>query len=269
MTQRESLALIAALGQVAQSVEQWTENPRVGGSIPPLATTSVAADVATEGTTVGMVLTVTSLAAMQDLLKDNPPSALNKINKEKLQAMAIPDPQIEAFLKNYNYSPTEKTLPVEALNRMGDVKGREVFIAHATAAPDKTVARWMQQRAEMMANYVNELGPGDIVDVGDDPLLLTRDGVVLAVVPTDYLAWSEELSQAAQRVAQDIAGRSDVKAQAIWSEGEVDPVARKAMEGRGWEVQEDVQLASRATGEDAQGRPGLSPAGMAATKVAP
>ena len=24
--------------QVAQSVEQWTENPRVGGSIPPLAT---------------------------------------------------------------------------------------------------------------------------------------------------------------------------------------------------------------------------------------
>ncbi len=27
-----------AYGQVAQSVEQWTENPRVGGSIPPLAT---------------------------------------------------------------------------------------------------------------------------------------------------------------------------------------------------------------------------------------
>ena len=26
-------------GQVAQLVEQWTENPRVGGSIPPLATT--------------------------------------------------------------------------------------------------------------------------------------------------------------------------------------------------------------------------------------
>ena len=26
--------------QVAQLVEQWTENPRVGGSIPPLGTTS-------------------------------------------------------------------------------------------------------------------------------------------------------------------------------------------------------------------------------------
>ncbi len=28
-----------SIGQVAQLVEQWTENPRVGGSIPPLATT--------------------------------------------------------------------------------------------------------------------------------------------------------------------------------------------------------------------------------------
>ena len=28
-------------GQVAQSVEQWTENPRVGGSIPPLATNHI------------------------------------------------------------------------------------------------------------------------------------------------------------------------------------------------------------------------------------
>ena len=28
------------LAQVAQSVEQWTENPRVGGSIPPLGTTA-------------------------------------------------------------------------------------------------------------------------------------------------------------------------------------------------------------------------------------
>jgi hypothetical protein len=31
-----NVSLVA--GQVAQSVEQWTENPRVGGSIPPLAT---------------------------------------------------------------------------------------------------------------------------------------------------------------------------------------------------------------------------------------
>ena len=30
--------LPAPYAQIAQSVEQWTENPRVGGSIPPLGT---------------------------------------------------------------------------------------------------------------------------------------------------------------------------------------------------------------------------------------
>ena len=30
--------LVVQIGQVAQLVEQRTENPRVGGSIPPLAT---------------------------------------------------------------------------------------------------------------------------------------------------------------------------------------------------------------------------------------
>jgi hypothetical protein len=31
----------ALWGQIAQSVEQRTENPRVGGSIPPLATSKI------------------------------------------------------------------------------------------------------------------------------------------------------------------------------------------------------------------------------------
>ncbi len=39
LTLRESAALIRVPdGRIAQSVEQWIENPRVGGSIPPPAT---------------------------------------------------------------------------------------------------------------------------------------------------------------------------------------------------------------------------------------
>ena len=35
-----SSSIIRSCGQVAQSVEQWTENPRVGSSILPLATSN-------------------------------------------------------------------------------------------------------------------------------------------------------------------------------------------------------------------------------------
>ena len=34
----DPVAFSAACAQVAQLVEQWTENPRVGGSSPPLGT---------------------------------------------------------------------------------------------------------------------------------------------------------------------------------------------------------------------------------------
>ena len=44
-------------------------------------------------------------------------------------------------------------------------------------------------------------------------------------------------------------------------EGQVDPVARKALEARGWKVSENVRLASKAAGESA-GKPGVSPAGV-------
>lgn len=42
LTKAPTACLIAPLfGQIAQSVEQRTENPRVGGSIPPLANLQV------------------------------------------------------------------------------------------------------------------------------------------------------------------------------------------------------------------------------------
>ena len=78
---------------------------------------------------------VTSLASMQDILKDNPPATLATINKEKLEAMGIKGSQADALLKNYNYTPAEMTLIVEALKRMGDIKGRDIFVAFATTAP--------------------------------------------------------------------------------------------------------------------------------------
>ncbi len=231
--------------------------------------TSVAMDVATEGTTLGTVVTVTSLAAMKDVLKDNPPGTLARINRKKLEGMGVPDHQIDAFLKNYNYTPTQATLLVEALNRMGNVKGREIFIAHASAAPDKPMARYWQQMAEMMANYVTEKGGrAEIISVADHPWLRTREGVVLAVIPVDYMIWSRELDDAERDAAADIAALSKVSRKEVWAEGAVDPAARRSLEARGWTVRHNVKLATRES-KAAEVKPITSPGARGAAKVAP
>jgi len=157
--------------------------------------TSVAIDVGTEGTLAGTVTTVTSLASMKDILKDNPPATLAKINKEKLQAMGIKAYQADALLKNYNYTPAEMTLIVEALKRMGDIEGREIFVAFATAAPDRQIARFMQHYAEMLADYITTVETGSLVDISGETWFVSGAGSLVGVFPLDYLAWTEEAAE--------------------------------------------------------------------------
>jgi len=205
--------------------------------------TSAAADAATKGTLAGTVLDISSFGKMKDILKDNPPVTLDRINEEKLLAMGISEHQIDAFLKNYNYSPSDEALLVEALRRMGDIKGREIFFTYATAAPDRTTARFMQQRAEMMANYLNNTETGEIIKIGRTAWFLTRTGIVVGHAPIDYLAWTPDAASALDTVDRYVEERDGVKGKELWIEGYVGPVAERSMQDRGWIIKTEVGLA--------------------------
>jgi hypothetical protein len=208
-------------------------------------TVGVAMDVVTAGT-VGTVVEVTSMSEeMNAMLLDNPAALVTKINRKKLKDMGIPKDVIEPFLLNYNYTPMEKSLLVEALKRMDGAKGRELLVGQATAAPDKVIARYFQQMAEMMANYHEKSGPVDIVKVDMAPWLMTRKGTLVGVYPIDYLAWTAE----AAVIAGNVARTSKAKARELWLEGSASPQAREALTGRGWLVKERVGLL---TGESLQ-----------------
>ncbi len=221
---------------------------------------AVGADVATSGTMAGTVVTVTSLASMKDVLKDEPPSTLSKINRKKLEKMGIGKAQIDALLKNYNYTPADMTLMVEALTRMGNVKGRDLFVIYATAAPDKVIAQYMQQYAEMLANYITQTERGDIVTIEDEAWLLTASGKLVGAFPIDYLSWTAGVD-GAERVASEGAEKRGVKAKVLLLEGQAAPATRKALEARGWQISENVQLAAQKA-DKAGGRPGATPVGV-------
>ena len=224
-------------------------------------TVGMAMDAATAGTTTGTVISVTSLSGeMNDILLDNPPEALTKLNRKKLKGLGISRDVIDPFLLNYNYSPMEKTLLVEALSRMDGAKGRELFIAQAAAAPDQVIARYMQQMAEMMANYYTAVEAADIVKVDTYVWLLNRKGTLVGVFPIDYLAWTQEASSVVKGVEKD----SRVKTRELWLEGSVSPLGRKALINGGWTVKERVALL---TGDALQDQT-ASGAGMGATSTA-
>jgi hypothetical protein len=204
---------------------------------------SMGMDAASAGSTLGTVVTVASTASMKDILMDEPPSTLSRINRKKLEEMGIPKLNINALLKNYNYTPTEMTVMVEALRRMGDIKGREIFVTYATAAPDKVITRYVQQTAEMLANYIEKNGTGNIVNMGNDAWLVTSSGKLIGAFPIDYLAWMTEI-EAEEKLIPVSSTEYGYKSRELLIEGQVDPAARKAMESRGWKIREGVNVAA-------------------------
>lgn len=193
----------------------------------------------TEGTTLGTVISLVGMTAdMNAILLDNPPEELTKINREKLVNMGISEVMIDPFLRNYNYTPMEKLLLIEALKQMDGAKGREIFVARAMAAPDKVVARYHQQMAAMMLNYYKKVMAADIVKVEKEVWLINRKGTLVGVFPIDYLAWTAETSAIAAAVEKD----PKAKTRELWLEGSASPECNKALTARGWTVKERVAL---------------------------
>jgi hypothetical protein len=207
--------------------------------------TSMAISVGTAGSLAGTAATVTRVASMKNLLKDNPPATLTKINRETLLAMGVAGYQADALLKNYNYTPAEITAICEALKWMGDIKGREIFVAFATSAPDRQIAHFLHHYAEMLADYITTVETGDIVDISGNPWLVSRSGSLVGAFPIDYLAWTQGVAESTGAASGQMAERG-IKRKKLLLKGQASPQARAALENRGWKISENVRLASPA-----------------------
>ncbi len=230
-------------------------------------TLGVARGAVTDGTTIGTVVEVVSLTGeMNAVLQDNPPEGLTRINREKLLAMGIPAKIADPFLKNYNYTPMEKCLLVESLRRLEGAQGRDLFIAEATAAPDREMARYMQQRAEMMANYHTKTTAADIVKIGNSILQINRKGVLVGIYPFDYLVWTENTA----RIAAAVAKNAQARKREIWLEGTASPASLAALTAGGWKVKERVGLLTgQALQDQSAAGAGAGAVGAAVKRVVP
>ena len=203
--------------------------------------TSFAISLGTDGSLAGVAVDAARLAKMKNMLKDNPPVGLARMNLQKLIDIGIAEYQAEALLKNYNYTPMEMTLICEALLQMGDIRGREIFVAFATSAPDRQVAHFVRHYAEMLADYITRVESGNIVGVQGAAWLLSDSKTMVGMFPIDYLAWTPGLSDTLEGVSKKSAGFGS-RSKKILLTGLFSPRARTALEKRGWELSEKAVL---------------------------
>jgi hypothetical protein len=225
------LPLANQLGTIAKS--------SVAGGLTVAVGMEVAAG--TEST-FGMILFISSTAeAMRKLAADNPPGALWKINRKKLEELGINGELIKAYLSNYAYNPQEMTMFVGELETMKGVKDLDTFISIATLAFNESVALYYRLTAQLMAGYHNNVSPAvRIVTLKGEPALQTKDGKVVLLGDVDYVYWTREIGDVLNGVENDVAELSGVSAKEVWISGKIDDTARKVWESKGWKIVQDA-----------------------------
>jgi hypothetical protein len=209
----------------------WTAT---GGSLTVKAALSAIPGGA--GAAVSMTGTAESL---RGLIRDKTPDELQKLNSKRLSDMGIPAPLVKVFMSNYAYDPQEKTLLVGELVNMKNVKDKSVFITAACSARQESMTVYMRVMAQLMNIYNEKTKSADRFVEGDGlPLLRKKDGTVVGIFPIDHVSWTKRFAEKEKAVSEAIMKMPQVKGKELWIAGTVDQTARKALEGRGWKVQE-------------------------------
>src|SRR5271157_2538668 len=177
-----------------------------------------------------------------NLLSDKTPAELASINQSSLAAMGVSDASIQAFMQNTQFDPYEQTLLVNALAGMAGVRDRGLYIDKAAAAFEESVAVFLRVRAQLISLYNGKTQSVQrFVDADGIPVLLTNNGKIIAIFPLDYIAWTPNFARKAQAVSGAIKQMSGISGKEFWVTGKVNPIARKALEAKGWKVEERVR----------------------------
>jgi hypothetical protein len=186
----------------------------------------------------GAAASLTSTSeTVRSVVRDNPPAALNELNKKKLSGMGISGGTINTFMHNKYYDPFEQTLLVGELESLSGVKGRDAFISVASRIDEESVALFMRATAQFAALFNKTVRPVEgFVEVSRLIFIKTKDGRMIGIFPVDNVAWTANLSEREKGISQEIGKIKGVRGKELWFGGPIDRSARQALEAKGWKV---------------------------------
>jgi len=193
----------------------------------------------TGGTVVSNMKTSDS---MYRLINDNSPAELKKRNAAKLKAMQINESIIDIFLEHPKLSPTQKTFIVEAISKI-NIPGREIFIERAIISVDDQETFQIQYWAALNAAYHKKIKPvSRFVRMGGkkSPVMQRKDGVLVAVLPVDYVAWTDEVANGMSIIELSLQQVEGITGKEMWLGGYASPETKKALTDLGWKVVENA-----------------------------
>jgi hypothetical protein len=176
---------------------------------------------------------------MENVMRDNAPADLRKINRAKLADMGVSKDVADIFIANGVYTPREQTLLVDSIAIMTNTSGRDEFIKFATLTAEPDIAFFRQRQAQMYAAYNARVQPiVSFVAVGQISAAKAKNGDIIFNVPLDHLLWTKGIAAIVSIATQNVALMKGVNERHLLLSGTASKMARESLEKMGWKVGE-------------------------------
>jgi hypothetical protein len=199
---QQALGFSKAKREIALSmgIDPYSSNPVIAKELEEIAWASWAGGFAFTAVTfpisgpAGMALTATNVTSSAErLLREKTPADLKAINRRALTAMGGSARSADKILSNGAFSPTNATTFTLNLQSLDHVENRGAFIRTAAEnSSSEADAVFCVQTARIMSQlHMGEAPLARVVMVGDFPVSIARDGMVVVALQWDYAAWTE------------------------------------------------------------------------------
>ena len=222
-------------------VDPYTSNPVLSKKLTDMAWVAfsgrfgiqAAMSVFVPGSTVMSAVTITHSSVY-----DTPPGDLINAARAIFAQTGASDAQVQALLKNSQYTLSMLTAVAQGIKRLQGVNGLPSVIDFAAAAKTQDETRLVAGAVNMLARYHESTQRIAQVTAPGPIIARTVTGGLMVPAPVDYIAWTQGIARLAQR--------DDLKApkRLAWLSGQMSPRARKQSEGQGWTVFESFTIAA-------------------------
>ena len=171
---------------------------------------------------------------VNNLVRDNSPEDLNRLNREKLEKLNVPEDVIDAFQGNAWISPRHETTIVHMLEYQGLTGGITDFLQLATTASSEEEAFFFQNIVELTQHYLSNTveSSAELVIHDNFTLLRVRKHFVFPLL-VDNGYWSEFGAKLINQFESDIRSKYGQDVQILlWITGEVSNRAKKELKAR-------------------------------------
>jgi hypothetical protein len=217
-------------------VDPYSSNKVLRDALQGIGKVDAAGGIAAK-VVVPIPMVVSTTASVSNLVWGKDPEELRKLLEKQIEELGASKEVSEAFFKNKVMTPTHWVGIVTALYAV-KAKGSDDYIDTAAGAKSEREAVFLSESAYMLQKLHAESPVEALLPDSRVMVARTKDGRALALLPGDYMPWTERLARGANEIGERTQKELGAKTREIWIMGGVSPRARQELKTLGWGVRE-------------------------------